>query len=302
MADSRDNFSLFNQDDVQGLVTEHVAKGLVLTPYLEMRTTGADNYVWTVEDYTAQAAIDAGILDLPDVRAPGSELKMVRGTGVSPKAKPLMMTGFKYLCETDRIEKQPYTVERELRRFAYAIGKQVETDAITVLSAKAAAGTASVNDGTWASSSKIDEDVIEMQAEFFDDSLPDQLSISFYDATNFQELKKFIRAQEGAGAGFEDARSFDWLGTRHVYGGSGMSHGTSYGFDMANPPAVVAYGVEEGAFNPSVLNGMEGYAPIINVKIKDISDEIPRKTEIYMAAKYAVAVEEPNALQKQTGL
>lgn len=80
------------------------------------------------------------------------------------------------------------------------------------------------------------------------------------------------------------------------------THGTAIGFDITNPPAVVAYGIEEGAYNPKVTKGMEGYAPIINVKVKRVADEIPDITKIFMAAKYTIAVLEPNALMAQTGL
>jgi hypothetical protein len=301
MADARDNFSLHNQNDVQGLVTEHVAKGLIITPFLEQRMTGADNYVWTTEDMTAEEAIDAGILDMPDVRTPGSELKIVRGTGVSPNAKPLMQAGFKYICETDRLERQPYTIEREIRQYSYAISKMIEMDATTVLSNKAAAGTASLTDGVWSTSSSINADLIKMRSAFRDDSLPDRLTGLFYDADNFEELQLFKDALDGGNNNYTEDM-IPWKGIQHRYGGSEMTHGTAIGFDLNNPPAVIAYGVEEGAFNPSVLEGIEGYAPIINVKIKKIDDEIPRKTEIYMAAKYAIAVEEPKALMAQTGL
>lgn len=303
MPQTRENFSLFNQNDVQGLVTEHVAKGLRITPFLEMQNTGADNFVWVTEDYTPQGAIDAGVQELPIKRAPGSELRVVRTSGVTPDAKPLLMTGFRYIVETERIEKAPYTIERDIKRLAYSIGKTIETDVVTEMAAKANATAATVNDSTWNSSSKIDEDIIEMQANFFNDSLPDVLTGLFYEKVNFQELRNFVNSILPM-AGFNDAGGIDFLGSNHMYGGSAMSHGTAYGFDLNNPPVTVAYGTESGAFNPNVLEGMEGYTPIINVMINrdQESDRIPRVTEIYMAAKYTVAVEEPNALLKQTGL
>jgi hypothetical protein len=191
--------------------------------------------------------------------------------------------------------------ERYIKRLAYAVGKTIETDVISVMSAKANADTATLGDSVWATSGTIDEDIIAMQAGFYDDSLPDVLTAMVYEAVNFMELKKYMNHITGP-MGFSDANQFDFLGTTHYYGGNGMSHGTAYGFDQSNPPVVVAYGTEAGAFNPSVLAGMEGYAPSINVKVKQIDDEIPRRTEIYMAAKYAVVCEEPNALLKQTGL
>lgn len=302
MPQGRDNFSLFNQNDVQGLVTEHVAKGLTIVPYLDKATTTKDNWVVYNEEMTPEAAIAAGVQDLPEKRAPGSKLRVIRTTGISGKAQPILMTGFKYVVETDRIENQPYSVDRDVRRLAYSIGRTVDRDAITRLGAKAAADAASLNDGVWSASTGVDKDVMAMQAAFYDDSLPDELSGLFYEAVNFNELRTFRRAQEGAGEGFNNMNEMDWLGTKHIYGGSGMTHGTALGFDLNNPPAVVAYRTLRGAFTPSVLNGMEGYAPVINCKIKQIDDEIPDTTEIYMAAQYTIAVEEPAALLKQTGL
>jgi hypothetical protein len=294
--------ALFKKDYIQGLVTEYVSKGLRVTPFLNKISTDADNYVFYTEDSSPEAAITSGVQDLPHVRAPGSELQIVRTTGMTPKAQPVLQTGFKYRVETEKMENSPYSVERYIQRLAYTIGRTLESDVVTQLAAKASASTASLTNSVWSTSTAIDEDIIKMQAAFYDDSLPFELNSIFYDVTNFKELRLFLRARDGAGVGFEDANEFEWLGARHMYGGSQMTHGTSLGMDRNAPPATVVYGREPGAYNPSVLQGMEGYAPIINVKVKQIDDEIPRMTEIYMAAKYTIAVEQPNGIQKQTGL
>lgn len=301
MVDSPDNFSLFNRNDVQGLVTEHVVKNLRLVPYLDMHNSGdAEEFIFDTIDKTAEEDIASKIMSTPVPRALGGKLDIVRMSGMTPNAQPLLMSGYTYEVETNKIKKRPYSVEYFLKRMAYGIGRALEYDAHAKCIAKASADIAAI-DNTWDKSTEIDMDLIDMKAAFRDESLPDTLTGLFYDSTNHTELQKFIRNQEGSASGYiED--SFNWLGITHAYSGSMATHGTAIGFDITNPPAVVAYGIEEGAYNPKVTKGMEGYAPIINVKVKRVADEIPDITKIFMAAKYTIAVLEPNALMAQTGL
>lgn len=293
---------IFTPEFIQTRMTVFMAKGLRIVPFLNQdRVPSMSNYTYFYEDQTAEADITDGTMAEAQRVAPGAELIPVRSSELSSNSLPVEIRGYKLKVENSKLQQNGQSVMRFIERLAYGLGRSVEEDAYTQLAAKAAASTATLVDGNWDDSTGVGQDVIRMQEAFQDDSLPDELNAIFYESVNHRELREYLDANNDQDVIYNNQNDLSYKGARHIYGGKNMVHGTALGFDLRTPPATVAFGVVEGASSPSVLEGMEGYAPIINVKVSE-SDELYKSTIIEMAVETAVAVENAAALLKQTGL
>jgi len=295
---------IFQPEFIQTRMAIKMAKGLRITPFLNRDTVPSRSmYTFFSEDATAEEDISSGAMAKPYRVAPGANLTPIRMSDLNADSQPVEVRGFELIVENQKLEEQGQSVLRFMERMAYRIGREVETDSNTRLAADAAASTASLVDGNWDDSTGINKDIIRMQEAFQDDSLPDELTGIFYEVAHHRELKEFLDdIGNSADVIYNNQNDITYKGTRHIYGGRNMVHGTTLGFDLANPPSTIAYGVVEGASSPQVLEGMEGFAPILNVKISPMEDELYPKTKIQMAAETTVVTELPAALQKQTGL
>lgn len=298
--DTPSNNALFKTEFIQTRMTNFVSKGIPILPFLNRQETDADLYIHYVEEKTAEQAIADGTIKEPQEVEPGSELTVIRDSALKGKKEQVKTLGFKYIVSNKKIAQNGMSILRNMQRQAYAIGREIHGDLISSLIAGAAADTITLNGGGWDSSAKIDEDIIDMQEAFFDPSLPSVLNGLFYNQTNLTQVKKFKRITEGPGDGFGDVQSLDWLGAKHQYGGFQIPVNTVLGWDTDLPPASVVWGTEEGTTQPNVMPGMEAFAPLVNVLVKDVTDELPHKKVIYMLTNYTTAIEERNALLSQS--
>lgn len=295
---------IFQPEFLQTRMAVRMAKGLRITPFLNRETVPSRSlYTFFSEDATAEDDISSGAMGKPYRIAPGAELTPVRMSDLNADSQPVEVRGFKLIVDNQKLEEQGQSVLRFMERMAYRIGREVESDTYTRLAADAAASTATLTDGNWDDSVSINKDIIRMQEAFQDDSLPDELTGIFYEGVNHRELKEFLDdSGSPADVIYNNQNDITYKGTRHIYGGRNMVHGTSIGFDLNTPPSTIAYGVVNGASSPSVLPGMEGFAPILNVKVSPLEDELYPKTKIEMSSETTVVTELPAALLKQTGL
>lgn len=292
----------FTPEFIQRRLTAYMAKGLRLTQYLNKdEVPSRSNYTYFSEKSTAAADIADGTQAKPERVAPGADLTVVRASDLQADSTPVEVRGFKFVIENQKLEENPGFFMRYMQRLSYGIGSEIEAYAYARVAADAAAGTATLTDGVWATSTGIGKDILRMQEAFQDDSLPDKLTGIFYDATNHRELKEYMDSVGAVDGNYDNQEEIPYKGTKHIYGGSNMVHGTSIGFDLSSPPTTVAFGKVEGAYSPDVLQGMEGFKPIINVKVTPEEGLYP-KTIIEMASETAFVTELPAALLKQTGL
>lgn len=292
------NESLFNRDFIQNYITEYVSKALRVVPMMDYQETDADNYVWYKEDQSPEADITAGKMALPEKVASGAELLEVSTSGLTAQAQPVVMKGYKLRVENRKLKQNGQSILRFIKRLSYGMARVLEAQTVSALVAGASAPTASLKDGAWDDSTAIDIDAIRMQDAFDDDSLDLEMDTALLHSTNLREVREFLVRKGYTNVPREP--TIEEL--QFKYGGRNMTEGYSIGFDSKNPPATVVYGFEPGAHNATALKGMEGYKPLINVKVKSIDDEIPAKTEIYMATISTVAVELGEGIQRQSGL
>lgn len=283
---------------LQTRFTRFVSKGLKIAPLLNRDQTDADLYEYFVEEKTAEEAVQDGDIKRMRQLADGSELDIIRDTDIQGKTKRVTTRGFKYAVTPAKLKRNPYSILRIMQRHSYVAGREVELDVVNTLMSGAGAPTIDLNDGGWATSNKIDLDLEDMQEAFYDDSLPNVLNQFCYNKTNLKQVKRMKRALEGTGGDteFRDNLSMDWMGANHAYGGFQQTLNKVIGFDKEVPPGTVAWGTEEGAFNPDVLQGMETYAPFINVMVKEVTDELPKKTIFFMLVRATTVVEERKGL------
>lgn len=295
--------AIFTPEFIQARTTVYMAKGLRITPFLNQdKVSSRSNYTFFSEKSTPAADLADGTTAAPERVAPGADLTTVRTTDMKADSVPVEVRGYKLVVEDQKLKENPNYFIRYLQRLAFGIGRGVEADAYNVLSADAAATAATLSNGVWSASNGISKDVIRMQAAFQDDSLPDRLTGLFYESGNHVELKEYLDAiGPNSEVIYNNQDDILFKGTRHIYGGETGVHGTAIGFDLDNPPATVAYGMVDGAYNPDVLEGMEGYKPLINVKVTPEEGLYP-KTIIEMASETAVVSELPKGILKQTGL
>lgn len=294
---------IFQPEFLQTRLPLKMAKGLRITPFLNRETVASRSvYTYFSEDATAEEDISSGAMGKPYRIAPGADLTPIRMSDLNADSQPVEVRGFKLIVENQKLEEQGQSVLRFLERMAYRIGREVESDTYTVLAADAAASAATLVDGEWDDSNAIGQDIIRMQEAFQDDSLPDELNAIFYEGVNHRELREYLDTQNDSDVIYNNQNDLTYKGARHIYGGRNMVHGTTIGFDINNPPSTIAYGVIDGAASPSVLPGMEGFAPFLNVKVVPLGDGLYAKTKIEMAAETTVVTELPAALQKQTGI
>lgn len=295
---------IFTPEFVQTRMAVQMAKGLRITPFLNRDTVPSRSvYTFFSEDATPEEDIADGTMAKPYRVAPGADLTPIRMSDLNADSQPVEVRGFKLEVDNQKLEEQGQSVIRFMDRMSYRIGREVESDSYTRLAADAAASAATLTDGNWDDSTGINKDIIRMQEAFQDDSLPDELTGLFYEGVNHRELKEYL---DDTGSSneviYNNQNDLEYKGTRHIYGGRNMVHGTALGFDLTNPPSTVVYGTVKGASSPSTLPGMEGFAPLLNVKITPKDEGLYPKTVIEMAAETTVVTELPAALLKQTGL
>lgn len=295
--------AIFTPEFIQARTTVYMAKGLRITPFLNQdKVPSRSNYTYFSEKSTAAADLADGTTAAPQRVAPGADLTVVRTTDMKADSVPVEVRGYKLVVEDQKLKENPNYFTRYLQRLAFGIGREIESDVYTQLAADAAASIATLTDGVWETSTGIGADILRRQEAFQDDSLPDRLTGIFYEGVNHRELKEYLDSiGNPSDVVYNNQDDILFKGSRHIYGGENSVHGTSIGFDLEQPPATVAFGMIDGAYNPDVLEGMEGFKPLINVKVTK-EDKLYPKTIIEMASETAVVSELPAGIQKQTGL
>lgn len=290
--------ALMRSEFLQPYISEAVATGFTITKYIKARPADARNVIFYQKTKTVEEAIGDGTQKLPSKVADGASLREIRTSGLNAKAQPVEMRGYKLVVDNDMLKENLEGILDFIAELGYGIGRQIEYDVVSQLKNKALADTATLGNGTWNSSTTVDLDVMAMQSSYKDYSRPNRLDKLFLNDTNLQEARSFVRGKFYQEVPEEPSVQ----GTQLMDGGLHMTEGYALGFDSRLPPATVYYGTEDGAFNPKLQQGMENFSPLINVKVKNINDEIPGRTEVYMAAKNTVAVTNPKAVLYQSGL
>lgn len=290
--------ALMKPEFIQPYVAEQVASGFTVTKWLRARPSNGRTVIFYQKTKTVEEAITDGTQKLPNKIADGSELREIRTSGLNAQAQPVEMRGYKLIVSNDMLDENLEGIVDFIGELGYGIGRELEKDAVGQLQQKALVTNATLGSGVWSASTTIDLDVMAMQSAYKDYSQRNRLDKLFCHDTNLQEARTFVRGQLYQEVPEEPTVQ----GTQLMDGGIHATEGYALGFDSRLPPATVYYGTEQGAFNPKLQEGMESFAPLINVKVKEVKDEIPSRTEIYMAAKSTVAVTNPKSVLYQSGL
>ena len=106
----------------------------------------------------------------------------------------------------------------------------------------------------------------------------------------------------------EDIQSYygidniDFLGTTQAYGGSLVGDKEYIGFDLRNAPLTVLYSKSSGTTTAPITSdeNIADFYPIIEIMRKDIYDELPQYTKLFIQSKVGILLNKPGLALKGT--
>ena len=106
----------------------------------------------------------------------------------------------------------------------------------------------------------------------------------------------------------EDIQSYygidniDFLGTTQADGGSLVGDKEYIGFDLRNAPLTVLYSKSSGTTTAPITSdeNMADFYPIIEIMRKDIYDELPQYTKLFIQSKVGILLNKPGLALKGT--
>lgn len=106
----------------------------------------------------------------------------------------------------------------------------------------------------------------------------------------------------------EDIQSYygidniDFLGTTQADGGSLVGDKEYIGFDLRNAPLTVLYSKSSGTTTAPITSdeNIADFYPIIEIMRKDIYDELPQYTKLFIQSKVGILLNKPGLALKGT--
>lgn len=94
--------------------------------------------------------------------------------------------------------------------------------------------------------------------------------------------------------------NIDFLGTTHADGGSLIGDKEYIGFDLRNPPLTVLYSKSSGTTTAPITSdeNVADFYPLIELMRKDIYDELPQYTKLFVQSKVGILLNKPNLALK----
>ena len=96
--------------------------------------------------------------------------------------------------------------------------------------------------------------------------------------------------------------NIDFLGTTQADGGSLVGDKEYIGFDLRNAPLTVLYSKSSGTTTAPITSdeNMADFYPIIEIMRKDIYDELPQYTKLFIQSKVGILLNKPGLALKGT--
>jgi hypothetical protein len=289
----------------QVFVTDEVLKGLVIAPRLGFDTTEAKNVPWFTREKSSKQMFDENLMMEPLPAAQGAQILKVSGSELTPDNKVLRTISYAYEVDLADLEANPKPFMEDIKDMSYGIVKAIETNAGSAMIAAATESTATVTGGVWSANSRIAECLRSFKSEYMKRDINSaNLNVLFEQADNYDELGNFIIATEGANNLVESDNVINYSAMEHVYTANGITEGKVLGWNSQINPADIIYRKIKDAYEPiEVKPGVEGYMPVINMKIIDSDGPgLDPVREFRFGASWTVAVNRKAGIFYKTGV
>lgn len=259
-------------------------------------TGGASSFTYFRDDESAEDDIQKGVMSEP---LPVTEMSKLSKVDISTISKETGDTyTFGYEIEyTDEKSRETGFIDEILRaydRAAYGMAYKINSDTLNILDKHAEANPISLNDGAWATSSKINEDFIDMKYSFEDQAGWDyNLSDVFLNTKNYREVDKFYSALEGFVP--ENTEDINLINTK-----KSVAAGTLYGIDKEVKP-ITMYKYVNPKHSTLTLKEASELGGLINIHTSK-DDDYPFVNKIQMWCEIGFAIKHPKAILKQTNI
>lgn len=300
------NEVLFNRDYLQGLVSEYALKGLRMTPFFEPVRIDDDTFTWIKDDSNPEKAIATGQQHKPRLLAEGAQLEEIRLEGYSTETGTVTKFGYRLTISNNLLKRRVVlgTLLDKIKKLAYGLGREIEEITYTAAKAKAISEgiyNPSLSKKLIGTQSSVHEALLDLQVAYDLDDYSQELDTLVMTKSDLAAVRKQLNANEIITQnriieGW-DARGFEYMDTTFMKSSMFQNNGELFGFDKNIPLGNIYYGVEDGAYNPSVVTGMEHIAPIINVTVQEPESwNVPKEYTIRMLASVGVGITSPQRI------
>ncbi|MCE7699944.1 MAG: hypothetical protein K8E24_014345 [Methanobacterium paludis] len=304
---------MFNRDFLQGFFTDYTVKGLSMTPLLQKQSLSDDTYTWIEEDMSVEKQIQLGRIHAPRKLAEGAKLEEIRVEGIHTKTGAVEKRGYMLTISNNLVKRQPTVARSILNRMgklAYGLGRWIEESVWTTVKAEAIKNgiTGMTAEPIIGANAKLQRGLVDYEMAYDSDEFNQELNTLIYKKEDLGDVRKQLNDNEVVTQnrlvdGWKNGRAFNYMDITHMRGNMFQAQGEILGFDRNIDFGTVYYGVEEGAYNPKVLTGMESFAPLINVTVQQPEEwMIPKETTIRMLASCGTSIETPHALMYDNNL
>lgn len=252
---------------------------------------GSSTFQYYSDTTSAKDDLTSGVMGTPLVMSELGKLSKIEASPIQKEVGDTYQFGVK-LAFSKSVTRENGFIDEILRaydRASFAMYNKINSDIYTNMSDFAAAPTATLSDGVWASSSGISADIIRMQEAFDQEGWDYELTDFYLNKSQFYNAKQYYRATESGPWNPEDVE-----GSKLNNAKSGVTSGTSFGVDM-NVKPITIYKNTDPDFSTDPKQS------IINVN-KFQQQEFPHKQIVEIWAEMGLGMKEPYAVQKQTGL
>ena len=269
---------------------------LDLFPVVDLQ--GASTFQYSQDTTTAADDITAGVMSAPVDMSELGQMTKVKVSPISRKVGDTYSFGYK-LEFSKQVTRENGFVDEILRaydRVTYGMTKKINDDIYTNMSTFASAPAGTLGDGVWSASgnsiptsSSISDDIIGMEDAFDQEGWDYEMTDLYLNKRQYYAVKRYYRATE---VGQFDPNDVEGLKLNNTK--SGVTSGTAFGIDMNVKPITIYKNTD-----PDFSSAPE--SSIININ-KFRQQEYPHKDVIEIWAEMGLAMKQPYAVQKTTGL
>lgn len=182
----------------QTIITKMTPKLPFLNLFPVVDTDGASTFQYFTDEESAEDDIIAGKMSTPLIM---SELGQMSKVNVSPIKRQIGDTyefGYKLEFSKKVIREKAFIDEitRAYDRVAYGMQRKINGDIYNLFKSVAACPIIDIADGSWKTSSKIDTDIINIQAAIDQDGWDFELTDLYLAKSQFYQAKQFYRSTE----------------------------------------------------------------------------------------------------------
>lgn len=168
-----------------------------LFPVVDLK--GATTFKFYVDDESAEDEIQAGKMQRPVTVTELGDLSKVKITPISKKLGDTYMFGLSMEFSQEVLDNQEYSDEvlRAVDRYSYAMARKINLDHIDTMLDYASAPSVDLKDGSWDTSSAIDEDIITMQESLDQEGYDYELTDFYVPKQQYYQTKRFYNSLDG---------------------------------------------------------------------------------------------------------